>query len=197
MHFRAAYTLSGPYWQGGCLACRRLQGRFRFTLYTRCSWVLPMRAQDATSPFYLPSLTPLSSFRTPLSYRFWQHCPTDAAYFSRLLQAVDYYPIFCGSRFSTRRILAIEDFIFYIFPELFSKAWYCEKVLSSILFRHYMRRVGHTSVYLCPSSLQNLSVPQDSNYLSQYPRGVILVTMYSMVWEWRDLIQGPMLFLFA
>ena len=52
---------------------------------------------------------------------------------------------------------------------------------------------GHTSVYLCASSLQNLAVLQDIFHHS-YLCGTILVTLHSMVWDWRVLRAGPMLF---
>ena len=39
---------------------------------------------------------------------------TRLGYFSTLLQVVDFEPTFCGSIFSTGRLLAIEDFTFFL-----------------------------------------------------------------------------------
>ena len=45
----------------------------------------------------------------------WSTAPRSSplSYFSRLLQVVDIDPTFYGCRFSTGRLLAIEDFTFY------------------------------------------------------------------------------------
>ena len=71
--------------------------------------VLPMRVGGVTSQLDLPSLTPLSVAscgRLQLGVPDWA-------------KSVDYCkwltidPIFCGSRFSTGRLLAIEDITFF------------------------------------------------------------------------------------
>ena len=52
---------------------------------------------------------------------------------------------------------------------------------------------GRTSVHLCTASLQNLAVQQDILFLSRCSSGMILLTLYSMVWDWRVSRVGPML----
>ena len=68
--------------------------------------VLPMRVEGATSQLDLPSLTPLSD-----------HCcgrlqlgVPQLGYFVDYSKQLIIDPTFCGSRFSTGRLLAIEDF---------------------------------------------------------------------------------------
>ena len=51
---------------------------------------------------------------------------------------------------------------------------------------------GRTSVYLCTSSLQNLAAGP------LFPSGAILLTLYSMVWDWRvssTVVQGQCFFI--
>ena len=103
--------------QGGCLACWRLQGcRIESLLWLSCTdlhfargaqGVLPMRVGSATSQFDLPSLTPLSVAgcgRLQLGVPHW----ATSVHYCKLL-IID--PTFCGSRFSTGRLMAIEDFL--------------------------------------------------------------------------------------
>ena len=69
-----------------------------------------MRVGGATSQLDLPSLTPLSVAscgRLQLGVLYWA---TSVDYCKQLI--ID--PIFCGSRFSTVRPLAIEDFTFLL-----------------------------------------------------------------------------------
>ena len=54
----------------------------------------------------------------------------------------------------------------------------------------YSRCCVRTSIHLCASLLQNLAVSHDCLYLS----GTILLTPYSMVWDWRDSRAGPIPF---
>ena len=56
----------------------------------------------------------------------------------------------------------------------------------------YTRCCDRTSVYLCASSLQNLSVSPDIPGQCLYR--TILVTPCSMVWDWRVSRAGPMPF---
>ena len=74
--------------------------------------VLPMRVGCATSLLDIPSLTPLSVAgcgRLLLGVRYWDILVN---YYKYLI--ID--PTFSGSRFSTGRLLAIEDFyLFYLF----------------------------------------------------------------------------------
>ena len=55
----------------------------------------------------------------------------------------------------------------------------------------YTRCHGRTSVHLCTALLQNLAVQMD--FYSPLS-GTILLTPYSMVWDWRVSRAGPMLF---
>ena len=68
--------------------------------------ILPIRVGGATSQLNLPSLTPLSiagSGRLQLGVPHWA---ASVNYWKLLI--ID--PTFCGSRFSTGRLLAIEEF---------------------------------------------------------------------------------------
>ena len=49
----------------------------------------------------------------------------------------------------------------------------------------YTRCSGRTSVHLCASSLQNPHTTARLLFPSQCPSGTILLTSYSMVWDWR------------
>ena len=74
---------------------------------------MPIRVGAATSQLDLPSLTLLSVAgcgRLQLGVHHWA---ASVDYCKRLI--ID--PIFCGSRFTTGRFLAIEDFIFIFFTE--------------------------------------------------------------------------------
>ena len=95
----------------------KLQDRFpvelrlhRFILLTRRSGLLPIRVGGATSQLDLPSLTPLSV----------PDCGPLQLGGPDLATSVDYCTLliidltFCGSRFSTGRLLAIEDFTFFL-----------------------------------------------------------------------------------
>ena len=53
--------------------------------------------------------------------------------------------------------------------------------------------VSLTFLHPCPSSLQDLTVPQDF-YCPLSVCGTILLTMYLMVWDWPVLRAEPMLF---
>ena len=103
-----------PHRQGGCLACWRLQGYnieclavaelHRFIYARSVQGVLPMGLGSATSQLDLPSLTPffIAGYgRLQLGVPQWA---TSVDYFKKLI--ID--PTFCGSRFSTGRLLAIE-----------------------------------------------------------------------------------------
>ena len=117
------YTATGMWWrlnilnkyrQGGCLACCgcKFDSRRGCTdlYYARgTQGVLPMRVVGVgtTSQLDPPSLTPLSVagfVRLQLGVTNWAASVTS-------LQLVDNWPppTFCGSRFSTGRLLAIED----------------------------------------------------------------------------------------
>ena len=108
-----------PEWpnrQGGCLAC------WSCKIYSRLSWdctdlycargaqgVLPIRVGGATSQLDLPYLTPLSVAGCGRRQQGVLHWATSVDYCNWLI--ID--PILCGSRFSTGRFLAIEDFTFF------------------------------------------------------------------------------------
>ena len=77
--------------------------------------VLPMRVWSATSQLDLPSVAPLSAVgcgRLQLGVPNWA---TSVDYCKQLI--ID--PTFCGSRFSTRRLLPLEDFTFL--PSIYVK----------------------------------------------------------------------------
>ena len=59
----------------------------------------------------------------------------------------------------------------------------CPKCVSSV----YTRFFDRTSVFLCASLLQNLAVPQDFYSPLSFSVGNILLTLYSMVWDYRVL----------
>ena len=54
---------------------------------------------------------------------------------------------------------------------------------------------GRTSVFVWASSLQNLTVPHDFYSPLKCLCGTILLTLYSMVWDWRVSRALPMLFI--
>ena len=61
----------------------------------------------------------------------------------------------------------------------------------------WTRCFARTAVDLCPSaSPKNLAIPRDfySPLSTQYLRVTILLTLYSMVWEWQALGAGLMYF---
>ena len=100
-----------PHRQGGCLTCCSCTIESSwvhcFILYARgAQGVLPMRVGGATSQLDLPSLTPLS-----VADCGWLQLgvPNWAASVYCKLLIID--PTFCGSRFSTGRLVAIEDFM--------------------------------------------------------------------------------------
>ena len=68
-----------------------------------------MRVRGATSQLDLPSMTPLSVAGCGRLQLGVPHWATSIYYCKQLI--ID--PTFCGSRFSTGRLLAIEDFIFF------------------------------------------------------------------------------------
>ena len=71
--------------------------------------VLPMRIGSATSQLDLPSLTPLSTAGCgQLQQGFLPHWDTLVDYWKWLIND----PTFCGNRFSTGILLAVEDFTF-------------------------------------------------------------------------------------
>ena len=70
-----------------------------------------MRVGGATSQLDLPSLTPLSVAGCGRLQLGVPHWATSVDYCKWLI--ID--PTFCGRRFSTGRLLAIEVFTFYIF----------------------------------------------------------------------------------
>ena len=72
--------------------------------------VLHMRVGCATSQWDLSSLTPLSVAGCGRLQLGVPHWATSVEYCKLLI--ID--PTFCGSRFSTGRLLAIEDFTFYL-----------------------------------------------------------------------------------
>ena len=80
----------------------------RFTLWG-AQGVLPMRVGGATSQLDLPSLTPLSVAGCGRSSATRS---SPLGYFSNYCKELIIDPTFCGSRFSTGRLLAIEDFFF-------------------------------------------------------------------------------------
>ena len=61
----------------------------------------------------------------------------------------------------------------------------------------YTRCIGHSSVYLCLSSLQNLDRSRLTFIPSLHLCRTILVTPYSMVWDWGIIRAVTMFFLFA
>ena len=67
-----------------------------------------MRVGGATSQLDLPSLTPLSVAGCGRLQLGVPHWATSIYYCMQLI----IYPTFCGSRFSTGRLLAIENFTF-------------------------------------------------------------------------------------
>ena len=107
-----------PHSQCGCLACWRLQGcKIESRLWLSCTdlyhargaqGVLPMKVGGATSQSDLPSLTPLSVADCGGLKLGVPHRATSVEYSKELI--ID--PTFCGSRFSSGRLLAIEDFTF-------------------------------------------------------------------------------------
>ena len=55
--------------------------------------------------------------------------------------------------------------------------------------------VAYRYTYSLAASLHNPAVPQDYySLLMQCPSGTILLTSYSMVWDWRVSRPGPMIF---
>ena len=99
-----------PHSQGGCLACT-FESRWCCTdlYYARgAQGVLPMRVGGATSELDLPSLTPSSVAGCGWLQLGVPHWAASAHYCKLLIIE----PTFCGSRFSSGRRLAIEDFTF-------------------------------------------------------------------------------------
>ena len=70
--------------------------------------LLPIRVRGATSQLDLPSLTPMSVAGCGRLQLGVPHWATSVDYYKLLI--ID--PTFCGSRFSTGKLLAIEDFTF-------------------------------------------------------------------------------------
>ena len=70
-----------------------------------------MRVGGATSQFDLPSLTPLSVAGRGQLQLGLTHWATSVYYCKQLI--ID--PTFCGSKFSTGRLLAIVDYTFFTF----------------------------------------------------------------------------------
>ena len=102
-----------PHRQGGCLACCGCTFDSAevhwFILYARgAQGVLPMRVGGATRQLDLPSLTPLSVAACGWLQLGVPQWATSVHYCKLLI----INPTFCGSRFSTGRLLAIEDFTF-------------------------------------------------------------------------------------
>ena len=85
----------------------------RFILCTRHSGVQPKMVGGATSQLDLSSLTPLSVAGCGRLQLEVPHCATSVDYCKQLIIG----PTFCGSRFSTGKLLSIEDFTF-IFKRL-------------------------------------------------------------------------------
>ena len=111
---RCGETLSGCIGKVvGCLACCGCTFDSRWgcidLYYARgAQGVLPMRVGCATSQLDLPSLTPLSVAGCGWLQLGVPHWAASVDYCKKLI--ID--PTFCGSRFSTGRLLAIEDFAF-------------------------------------------------------------------------------------
>ena len=102
-----------PHRQGGCLACCgcTFESRWGCTdlYYARgAQRELSMRVGGVTSQLDLPSLTSLSVAGCGWLQLGVSHWAASVHYCKQLI--ID--PTFCGSRFSTGRLLAIEDFTF-------------------------------------------------------------------------------------
>ena len=104
-----------PHRQGGCLACwsckieSRLSWDCTDLYYARgAQGILPMRVGGETSQLDLLSLTPLSVDGCGRLQPWVPHWATSVDYCKLFI--ID--PAFCGSRFSTGRLPAIEDFTF-------------------------------------------------------------------------------------
>ena len=103
-----------PHRQGGCLTCcgctfESLWGCTDLYYARGAQGVLPMRVGGATSQLDLPSLTQLSVAGCGWLQLGVPHWAASVHYCKLLIIE----PTFCGSRFSTGRRLAIEDFTFY------------------------------------------------------------------------------------
>ena len=77
-----------------------------------------------------------------------------------------------------------------------SVEWGCWAVAKINRVTGYKRCTGRTSVHLCPSSLQNLAVQKDFYYpIIVVSLWRILLTSFSMVWDWRVSRTKPMHFI--
>ena len=90
-----------------------------YTIPRGAQVVLPMRVGCATSQLDIPSLTPLFVAGCGWLQLGVLHWAASVHYCKYLI--ID--PTFCGSRFSTGRLLSIEDFTFYLYQLLDAFFW--------------------------------------------------------------------------